>query len=285
MPKKLIPVAIAYDFDGTLAPGNMQEHSFLADIGKTPAEFWAETKALAKKQDMDEILSYMWLMLNHARSANKSVQREGFVRHGKTIRFFEGVEGWFDRINAKGKEHGVKVEHYIISSGMRELIEGTSIAKHFEYIFASGYMYDADGIAIWPALGINYTNKTQHLFRINKGIINSYENSKINKVMPDAERPVPFSNMIYIGDGETDIPAMKMLKYQGGHSIAVYDKSRRKTKDHESAKTTVHQLLEQGRADYALPADYREGEPLDRVVSAIIERVALNARLKNDQKQ
>jgi phosphoserine phosphatase len=221
MSKKLIPIAIAYDFDGTLAPGNMQEHSFLPDIGRTPEQFWAETKELARSNDMDEILAYMWLMLKHAKNVNLSIRRDSFVKHGKTIKFFPGVEDWFQRINNHAKKHGARIDHYIISSGLRELVEGTTIRKHFKNVFASGFMYDADQIATWPALAVNYTNKTQHLFRINKGINNSYDNTNINKFMPLALRPIPFDNIIYIGDGETDIPAMKMVKYQGGHSIAV----------------------------------------------------------------
>jgi phosphoserine phosphatase len=285
MAKKLIPVAIAYDFDGTLAPGNMQEHSFLPEIGQTPSEFWTETKALAKKNDMDEILAYMYLMLKHANSRDVAITRENFVKHGNTISFFEGVEGWFGRINEHGKALGLNVEHYIISSGLRELVDGTTIRKNFKYVFASGFMYDANGVAIWPALAINYTNKTQHLFRINKGIENAFDNAKINKFMLPEARPVPFSNMIYIGDGETDIPAMKMVKYQGGYSVAVYDRSKRKAKGRESAKDMVHQLLAQERADFAVPADYRDEQPLDRIVKAALEKIAVENRLNSDRKR
>ena len=285
MAKKLITVAIAYDFDGTLAPGNMQEHSFLPQIGKTPVDFWQETKDLAQNNDMDEILAYMFLMLKHARAQNVSITRDSFERHGNTIVFFDGVEGWFDRINAYGKQLGLKVEHYIISSGLRELVDGTKIRKHFKYVFASGFMYDADNVAKWPALAINYTNKTQHLFRINKGIENAFDNTKINKFTAPENRPVPFKNMIYIGDGETDIPAMKMVKYQGGYSVAVYDRAKRKTKIRKSSKDSVHELLEQDRADFAVPADYTNGQPLDKIVKAALEKIAVENRLLAEKKR
>lgn len=155
---------------------------------------------------MDEILSYMYLMLREADSHGKLISRKAFTNHGKGLPLYEGVEGWFPRINRYAKDRGVKVHHYIISSGLREMLAGTDIAKEFEFIFASGFMYDQHGVAKWPALAVNYTNKTQHLFRINKGILNSYDNEKINKFVSAPDRPVPFSNMIYIGDGETDIP-------------------------------------------------------------------------------
>ncbi|MBL4832225.1 MAG: haloacid dehalogenase-like hydrolase [Aliivibrio sp.] len=285
MTKKLIPLAISYDFDGTLAPGNMQEHSFLPEIGKTPTVFWPEVKALARKQDMDEILAYMTLMLKYAKAKDQSIKKEAFIRHGKNLNFFTGVNKWFGRINAYGKTKGVKVEHYIISSGLRELVEGTPIAKEFRYIFASGFMYNTDGIAEWPALAVNYTNKTQYLFRINKGIHNSYDNTAINKYLPEDERPVPFTNMVYIGDGETDIPSMKMVKYQGGYAIAVYDPKKRKTKSHPSSKDLAHRLLEENRADYAVPTDYNAGKPLDEIMKAIIDRVANASTLKSLKKK
>jgi hypothetical protein len=153
------------------------------------------------------------------------------------------------------------------------MLAGIDIAKEFDFIFASGFMYDQHEVARWPALAVNYTNKTQHLFRINKGIINSYDNEKINKFVPESERPVPFINMIYIGDGETDIPCMKMVKYQGGYAIAVYDPKKRKTANKPSPREICLTLLEQKRADFALPADYREGKDLDNLVKAVIDKL------------
>ena len=273
MAKQLIKVAIAYDFDGTLAPGNMQEHSFIPSLGIDAETFWTETRQLAQENDMDEILSYMQLMLQKSQSNKLPIRRVDFENYGKGITFFDGVETYFDRINNYAKTKGIKIEHYIISSGLREFVKGTKIAKQFTNIYASGFKYDANGIATWPALAINYTNKTQFLFRINKGINNSYDNTEINKYTPDADRPIPFNRMIYIGDGETDVPAMKMIKYQGGKAIAVYNPENKAKKDKKSPKHTCEDLVSQNRADYIAPANYSEGSELDKMIKLIIDRI------------
>jgi hypothetical protein len=280
MAKKLIRVAIAYDFDGTLAPGNMQEHAFLPSLGIDPKSFWGKTKKKAKENDMDEILAYMQLTLDEARTKNFPIRRSDFMQYGRGIEFFEGVETYFDRINLYAKEKGIAIEHYIISSGLREFVKGTKIAKHFKNIFASGFEYDANGVAVWPALAINYTNKTQYLFRINKGINNSYDNYEINKFMPEKERYIPFGQMIYIGDGETDVPAMKMIKYQGGKAIAVYNPKIRAKKNRKSPKQICEDLINQNRADYIAPANYSEGSELDKMIKLIIDKIHLEIELK-----
>jgi haloacid dehalogenase-like hydrolase len=280
MGKKLLRIAIAYDFDGTLAPGNMQEHSFIPKLGIGKTEFWKEVHEHAKKNDMDEILSYMYLMLKKAGAKDEEINKSAFVKHGKGIKFFKNLETWFDRVNQYGAERGIKMSHYIISSGIREMIKGSAISKRFDYIFASGFYYDQHNVAVWPALAVNYTNKTQYLFRINKGIINSYENKKLNRFTPEDERPIPFSNIIYLGDGETDVPTMKMLKYKGGHAIAVYDPKKRKSKNRRSPKEIARELLDQGRADYAVRADYSKNSKLEQIVYAIIDGIKSRASLK-----
>lgn len=276
-------VVIAYDFDGTLAPGNMQEHSFISNVGMKKEDFWAEVKKYAQKHDMDEILSYMYLMIKKANEANHPITKKAFQDHAKTIQFFPGVYDWFDRINQFGKEHGLNIEHYIISSGLREMVKATKIGSKFKYIFASGFMYDANNVAVWPALAVNYTTKTQYLFRVNKAIQNSYDNSLINKYVPETDRPIPFDRMIYLGDGETDIPCMKMLKYQGGYPIAVYNPDS-KTKKGKQSKKLAEDLLQQHRADYALPADYSEGKKLDILIKSILEKIALECKMKGLEK-
>jgi hypothetical protein len=281
MTRPLIPVAIAYDFDGTLAPGNMQEHSFIPELGIKKRDFWDEVKAKAKLHDMDEILSYMYLMLREADNSGKKISKRSFAGHGQGLPLFPGVTEWFPRINQYAKSKGVKVHHYIISSGLREMLAGTKIAKEFDFIFASGFMYDQHDVARWPALAVNYTNKTQHLFRINKGIINSYDNERINKFVAEPDRPIPFSNMVYIGDGETDIPSMKMVKYQGGYAIAVYDAHKRRTATRPSPKQTCLTLLEQNRADFAFPADYRVGQGLDVLIKSIIEKISIQDTIRH----
>lgn len=279
-------VAIAYDFDGTLAPGNMQEHDFIPSLGMGKAAFWQEANDEAQKHDMDEVLAYMYLMLKKAKEMDIPIKEENFVEYGRKITFFKGVETYFDRINKYAEKKNLEVEHYIISSGLREFVKGTSIGDKFTNIFASGFMYDENGVAQWPALAVNYTNKTQFLFRINKGIHNSYDNTLINKIVPECEKAIPFSNMIYVGDGETDVPAMKMVKLQGGTTVAVYNPD--VTKSREGRLTPRQQCLDliaHHRADYIAPADYSEGSLLDNVLKRVIDKIASEHELANIKNQ
>ena len=273
-------MAIAYDFDGTLAPGNMQEYNFVHDLNMDKGEFWQEANELAKKHDMDEVLAYMHLMLIKAKEKNIPIREEAFMKYGEKITFFEGVESYFERINAYAASKNMHLEHFIISSGLREFVKGTAIAKHFKTIFASGFEYDDNGVACWPALVVNYTNKTQYLFRINKGIYNSYDNTLINKSMPEDERAVPFSNFIYIGDGETDVPAMKMVNLYGGTTIAVYNPASVATPHRpKSSKDICLDLIRQNRADYIAPTNYTEGGELDVMLKKIIDKTAMEQDL------
>lgn len=269
MNHKPIPLAICYDFDGTLAPGNMQEHNFLPDLGISSEDFWHRTQALAEDQDADGILAYMRLMLDLAREAKISVKREDFRALGAKLTCYPGLDSWFDRVNRYALVRGLEVRHYIISSGLREIIEGSAIATKFERIYASGYMYDENGVAIWPALAINYTTKTQFLFRINKGTHEVYDNTIINKFVPKNERPIPFENMVYIGDGETDIPCFRLVKEEGGYSMAVYEK------DNKAARERVEQLTSGGRVTKILEADYREESEMEKSIQAIVDSIAV----------
>lgn len=274
MAKKLLPMAIAYDFDGTLAPGNMQEYDFIPTLNMVSKEFWKSVNEIAQQHEMDQILAYMWAMLRQADKADVRVHKSDFKNFGKNITLFPGVSDWFKRINAYAKSRGVRLEHFIISSGIREMVEGTPIYKEFEKVYASGFMFDHNGVACWPALAVNYTTKTQYLFRINKGSLDVHDNSVINKFVPKDQRPVPFENMIFIGDGETDIPCMRLVKDQGGHSIAVYNGSKRGARKH------ADQLVDDGRATLGAPADYQEGGVIDLAVKAIIDKIEAAARIK-----
>lgn len=266
---KKIPVAIAYDFDGTLAPGNMQEDSFIPDLGISKEEFWHESRGVyAPKNDMDEILAYMYLLMSKA-EVNGGITRSILEEHAKYLTFFPGVEEWFTRINNFATDLGIELKHYIISSGLREMIQASKIGKEFEYIWASGFMYDDAGKAVWPALAINYTTKTQYLFRINKGVLNSFENERINSFTPDHKRAVPFTNMIYLGDGDTDVPSMKMMMHQGGKSIAVYDPALKDKKEPECKRLQL-----QSRVNYYAEADYNEGSQLDGIIKDILQHTA-----------
>ena len=266
MPARTVPLAIIYDFDGTLAPGNMQDRQFIPDIGMKPRDFWREVDALSNKTHADRILSYMYVMLEKARSAGKRVRQKDLEARSSEIDFFPGVESWFDRINRYGQGKGVSVEHYVISSGNSEIIEGTSIACRFKGIYASRFLYDDDGIAVWPAVAINFTTKTQYLFRINKGAHDLNDSDAINRYVPQSERPVPFQNMVYIGDGETDVPCFRLVKDLGGLSIAVYA---------DGARERAQRYREEGRVNCVVPADYSESGELDNAVKSYINLLAL----------
>lgn len=281
MSKRKQPViAICYDFDGTLSSGNMQEHSYFPSLEITPKEFWRQSKQLAKDQDADEILAYMRLMIVKATAeTGVKITRNSFAEYGAKVSLFNGVKEWFPRINQYGKTQGAKIEHYIISSGIKEMIEGTPIRRHFKKIFASAFMYEQHEVACWPAQAVNYTTKTQFLFRINKGLLDAWDNSKINAFIAKDKRPVPFSRMIYIGDGSTDIPCMKLVKAQGGYSIAVYQPHRRKK------KVSAEKLKMEDRVNFVAPADYTENSLVDIQVKAVIRQmVAVDAVLKGPVK-
>lgn len=258
-------VALIYDFDGTLSPSNMQEFGFIKAIGKEPKDFWESNSKLAKENDASGILCYMYLMINAAKNNGISLKRESFKKFGSDVELFEGVKEWFSLINEYGKSIGLDIKHYINSSGLKEMIEGTSIAKEFENIYACSFLYDIDGIAYWPAVAVDYTAKTQFLFKINKGIKEVSDNKRINDYIPIDERPVPFENMIYFGDGDTDIPCMKMIKDHGGHSIAVYGDSEK--------KATALKLIKENRVNFACSADYRAEKNINKVVKRILDKI------------
>lgn len=270
MSKKNVTMAIAYDFDGTLAPGNMQEHQFLPEIDIKPAAFWKEVNDTAKKHQADEVLVYMNLMLRKAAEHDAPVRKEDFKQRGKNIQLFEGVAEWFSRINDYAKSKNVELKHYLISSGNEEIFSGTEIKKYFEAVYASKYLFDANGVAQWPALAINYTTKTQYLFRINKGVKDISDNASVNRYVEPEKRPVPFGNIVFIGDGTTDIPCFRLVKEQGGLSVAVYT-PRKKGK---GGKTEAAKYLVEDRVHAVVPANYTEGSELDKVIKARIDEVA-----------
>ena len=267
MTKKRPTVALIYDFDGTLSPGNMQEFGFIQAIGKDKSEFWAKNKQLSEDNDANGILTYMYLMIQAAKNNGISLRRESFKKFGENVELFDGVKEWFALVNGYGRSIGLDVKHYINSSGLKEMIEGTSIAKEFENIYACSFLYDVDGIAYWPAVAIDYTAKTQFLFKINKGIKEVSDNKKINQYIPEKERPIPFERMIYFGDGDTDIPCMKMIKEHGGHSIAVY------ANGNSAKKATALQLIKDNRVNFVCPADYRAGKEINMVVKRILDKI------------
>ena len=271
--KENITVALIYDFDGTLAPGNMQEYDFIPAVGKSNIEFWHEANTLAEEQDADQVLTYMARMLQAAQSKGLSLRREAFRESGRNVQFYEGVTEWFKRINEYGRERGVNILHYVNSSGLKEIIEGTSIAHEFKNIYACSFLYNVDGIAYWPAVAVNYTNKTQFIFKINKGVESVFDTKDVNRFMEESKRPVPFRRMIYFGDGTTDIPCMKLVKNFGGHSIAVYNPKE------EGQRTVLNDLIRDNRVNHVCPADYSDGSEIDTIVKTIIDKMVMDQRL------
>lgn len=272
-------VALIYDFDGTLSPGNMQEFGFIQAIGKKPKEFWMESDEIAIGQDASNILSYMKLMFDEAAKAGIKLRKKDFKRFGQQVELFDGVLDWFQMVKEYGKSKGVVVEHYINSSGLAEMIEGTPIAKEFKRIFACSFLYDEKGEAEWPGVAVDYTAKTQFLFKINKGILSIRDNKKVNESQIEEKKRIPFPHMIYFGDGETDVPCMKIVKMFGGNSIGVYNP------DIPKKKKVAEKLLRQQRVNFITPAIYTRDSRTYKLVCTIIDKIKVDFDLANLAKE
>lgn len=266
-------VAIMYDFDKTLCTKDMQDYNFIPSLQMSSADFWATANSFGADEHMDSILAYMYIMIQKSREKNVPLNRETLVNHGKDIELYNGVTEWFDRVNQYGALIGVSVEHYIISSGLKEIIEGSDISGKFKEIFACEFYYDESGQPVWPKTAVNYTNKTQFVYRINKGVLDVANDVDLNRSMPDDSKRVPFSNMIYIGDGLSDVPCMKMMKAYGGQAIAVYT---------DANKEKVEQLLIEDRVDFVFPADYSKDSRLDKTMKNILKKIAIANDLSDE---
>jgi hypothetical protein len=268
-------IALVYDFDGTLSPRPMQEYAFLPQIGADAAAFWAESNALARQHKADPLITYMRLMYKKAKANGIRIDRADLVAQGRRVEFYPGVEEWFeavgDYVRTHAQSHGVTLRHYLISSGLTEIVEGTSIYKRFHNVFASEYWFEAYDLP-YPKRVITDTGKTQYLFRINKGVEDLGDS--INQHMPEADRPIPFSNMIYFGDGDTDVPSMAVMRKNGGYAIAVYPPGRSKAKCVE--------LFKAGRCDFFAPADYRAGSDLFNRTCLLLDSVLANIRVQEE---
>lgn len=273
-------LAIMYDFDQTLAPGNMQEYAFIPNLKISADDFWSASSEFAKQHNMDSILAYMYISIKMVKEKKLKIDRTEFSKQGELISFFEGVETWFERINEYGKNMGISVEHYIISCGLKEIIDGTKIAKEFKRIFACEFAYDPDtNEPIWAAQAINYTSKTQYIYRVRKNKLDKlYDSYELNEYIEDRSTLLPYTNMIYIGDGETDVPCMKTVKIYGGNSICVYNpKSEKKEK-------IARKLFKDGRVNFIAPADYRENSKIDLIVKDLIKKIALSNKIEEYSK-
>ncbi len=261
-------VAIMYDFDNTLSTRDMQEYSLIPSFGMEAADFWKMSDELAHKNNMDHILSTMLLMVELSKRDGIDMSRRSLYEHGKTIEFHKGVTEWFARMNRYGEKLGLEIRHYIISCGLKPMIEGSEIGKEFANIFACDFVYDENGYPVWPAMAINYSSKIQFLYRINKGVEDIDEHKKLNMYTPEEQRPVPFGNMIYVGDGLTDVPSMKLTRLNGGYSIGVY-------RHHADSRY----LIKDDRVDFYVKADYRENSEIDSAMKAILEKIRTSNHL------
>ena len=277
MPKKPV-VAIMYDFDKTLCTTDMQDYSFIPSVNMTAADFWGLTKEFTDKYEVEKILAYMYIMIKTAKDNNIKLTKAYLKKMGENIEYFPGVINWFKNINSYGESLGVKVEHYVISSGTKEIIEGSKIAKEFTQIFGCEFHFDKDDdgdlVASWPKLTINYTQKTQFVFRISKGVKKITEDDKVNMRMDKEQRHVQYQNMIYIGDGITDIPCMQLVKDKGGISIAVFNNKK---------KINAKQLFKDDRVNFICEANYEEGSEMSNIVKDQITRIAISERLVREK--
>lgn len=264
-------VALVYDFDQTLSTTYMQDYVLIPELGMTPKAFWKVANQWSVDNCADQITGSMYYFMKTAKEKGIKLTKENFHYCGTLVKYYKGVETWFDRINEYGKKLGLKVEHYIISSGYEEILYGTSIYKYFKDVFGCSYAFGEDGTPVWPARVVNYSTKVQYITKINKGL-GKLEDKLVNEYMEDSKRRVPFPRIIYFGDGMTDIPTMKLVKSRGGNAIAVY-------KPKSDQKKTAVKLLKDDRVNFALPADYSEGTAIDTVVKTILEKLATERNL------
>lgn len=269
-------MAICYDFDKTLSPNDMQTFTLIPSFGVNCSEFWEESDKLAKDNRMEMNLAWMYELIKYSQFKGKSLRRDYFRESGADVKLYDGVKTWFTRINQYAESKGIQVEHYVISSGLREIIEGSEIADNFKKIYASSYLYNADGVAIWPAQAVNYTNKTQYLFRISKGFLEEHD-ERVNDSMPSSDRHIPFSNFVYIGDSATDIPCMQLIKERGGYTIGVFDPV-------SDNRKKVYKLLNDGRLTFYAPADYTANSDMSKYMKQIIDTIANNEKIKAEQR-
>ena len=274
--KRLARMAICYDFDKTLSPDDMQTFTLIPSFGMKKEEFWEESNKLAKENLMDNNLAWMFQLLQYSRAKRLPIRKSYFHDIGAEVPLYKGVEKWFGRINEYARKRGIEVEHYIISSGLKEIIEGSKIAPEFKRVYASSYLYSPDGVAEWPAQAINYTNKTQYIFRIAKGCFEEYD-ERVNDSMSADQLYIPYENIVYIGDSATDIPCMRLVKSKGGFSIGVFDPEK-------NARKKVYQLYSDGRIDFYAPADYSPKSDISRYMRQIIDTIAARETIKTEQR-
>ena len=275
-PEIIGKMAICYDFDKTLSPDDMQAFTLIPSFGVDKDVFWKGSEALAHDNLMDNNLAWMYELIRYSKFKKKSLKRDYFTAIGSNVPLYKGVDTWFDRVNKYAISRGIQVEHYIISSGLKEIIEGSKISKNFKRIYASSYLYSSDGVAEWPAQAVNYTNKTQYIFRIAKGFFEEYD-ERVNNSTPENDLYIPYQNFVYIGDSATDIPCMRLVTSKGGYAIGVFDPDK-------NNREKVYKLYNDHRINYYAPANYCAHGILFTYMKHIIDEISSKENIKKDQK-
>lgn len=266
-------VAIMYDFDKTLSTTDMQNYGFIPMLGLTPEQFWGDTGKFSEETGCERILSYMYMMIRKCRERNIKLTRELLRECGKSIKYHPGVTTWFQRINDYGAQKGVIVEHYLVSSGTKEILEGCSIYDKFTQVYGCEFYYENDE-PVWPKLAINYTQKTQFFFRIAKGAVDLKDDNSVNEKIKGSLR-IPYENIVYIGDGMTDVACMTLVNKNRGYSIGVYT---------DSNRASVGQIRKDKRCRFVVKADYSPNRDMEKVLKLIIDDVSNRTILAEKEK-
>jgi len=265
-------IAIVYDYDQTLSPSYMQDEVVFPTFGIDGASFWRRCSELVRDQGYDNELAYMKVLLDTL-EMDRPTQTE-LRSLGKKLNFYNGLPEMFDQfrenlLTEEQRSHGISVEHYIISSGMKVLIEGSRLATHVRAIFGCEFAEDGEGRITFPKRVISHTQKTQFLFRINKGLLDMSED--VNDHMDPAVRPIPFPNMIYLGDGPTDVPCFTVMRKNNGHAIAVYNPD---DPERVGFKKCYQLSTHADRVRHIAPADYRSGSHLRLLLEEMVHEIA-----------
>ena len=269
-------IALVYDFDGTLIPKTMQDYTIIPRLKLRSDKFWSDIMEEAEATDGEVMMIYMRQLITRASSMNIKITKSEFKLMASKIEYFKGVFTWFDNINKylKNNHKRIKVAHYVISAGHHEILESTAIRKKLKNVFGSQYYFNEQGHATFPKVVVTDTAKTQFLFRINKG--KEKVSDSINSHMPEELRPIPFENMIYIGDGLTDVPSMALIKKQNGHSVSVYPKGSKKQ------KKVSNDLLAAKRVDFIAEANYARNSVLFKRICLIIDMISARIKYRNE---
>ena len=285
MPQQQNIIAIVYDYDRTLSPRPMQEDVIFERIGVEASKFWSMADELKGNKSYEDELAWIRLLLdNPSFRCLSNLDLEGM---GRNLKFYPGVPEMFAELEVglhsdKYLRHGVALEHYIVTSGLKSVLAGSILSQNVQAIFGCELDEDEEGRVYWPKRIISHTAKTQYLFRITKGLEYVDLSHDVNDHMPEPERRIPFSNMLYIGDGPTDVPCFAVISSRGGKSLAVYDPSSK------VSFATCMSLREAQRVDEIAEADYRQNTHLRRLMEHYViqmaDRIVLQQEMEHERK-